>query len=162
MVALSADGRASYTTLAKRCGTSADTVRRRIDSLIEAKALHLRCEVARPLSERPVTAVLWAQVPSDAVERTTSLIAGLRDMRLCAGITGRHNLLVIAWVQSANDIQKLETRICERIPGLVIGDRAIALWAVKLSGHLLDDNGYRTKAVPIDAWTPIPTKATLH
>ncbi|MFD4022312.1 Lrp/AsnC family transcriptional regulator [Streptomyces sp. NPDC058576] len=156
MVALSADGRATYAALAEQCGASPDTVRRRVTGLLAAKAVHLRCEIARPLSERPVAAILWAQVPSDAVETTARRIAGMQDVRLCAGITGRHNLLVIAWVRSVNDVQKLETRVSEQAPGIVIADRAIALWTAKLSGHLLNEHGYRRKTIPIDAWGPLP------
>ncbi|MFG2222738.1 Lrp/AsnC family transcriptional regulator [Streptomyces sp. NPDC048644] len=152
IVALSADGRASYTALADACGTSVDTVRRRTKRLLGSGAVQIRCEIARPLSERPVAAVLWAQVPSDTVEHTARVIAGMRDIRLCAGITGRHNLLVIAWVRSVDDVQRLETRVTGKAPGLVIGDRAVALWPVKLSGHLLDENGYRRGTVPIDGW----------
>ncbi|MFJ5036054.1 Lrp/AsnC family transcriptional regulator [Streptomyces sp. NPDC088560] len=156
MVALSADGRASYATLAERCGTSPDTAGRRVSALLAAKAVHLRCEVARPLSERPVTAVLWAQVSSHSVETTARRIAGMQDVRLCAGITGRHNLLVIAWVRSVNDLQELETRVSELAPSVVIADRAIALWTAKLSGHLLNEHGYRRGTIPIDAWNPLP------
>ncbi|MFI6938645.1 Lrp/AsnC family transcriptional regulator [Streptomyces sp. NPDC050418] len=158
MVALSADVRASFTALAPECGASPDTVRRRVNGLLASRAVHLRCEIARPLSERPVAAVVWAQIPSGEVEGVARRIAGMPDVRLCAGITGRHNLLVIAWVRSVNDLQKLETRLSGHAPGIVIADRAIALRTAKLSGHLLDESGYRTETVPIDGWSePAPS-----
>ncbi|WP_043268094.1 Lrp/AsnC family transcriptional regulator [Streptomyces sp. CT34] len=153
IVALSADGRAPYTALAERCGASVDTVRRRTRRLLDEGAVHARCEIARPLSKRPVAAVLWAGVPADTVEQAARGIAGMGDIRLCAGITGRHNLLIVAWVRSVDDIQRLETRVTEKVPGIVISDRAVALWPMKLSGHLLDEHGYRLGTVPIDGWS---------
>ncbi|MDI3423392.1 hypothetical protein [Streptomyces luteolus] len=82
----------------------------------------------------------------------------MQDVRLCAGITSRHNLLVIAWVRSVNEIQRLETLVSEQAPGIVIADRSIALWTAKLSGHLLNEHGYRRETIPIDAWGPLPVE----
>ncbi|MFE7328612.1 Lrp/AsnC family transcriptional regulator [Streptomyces sp. NPDC057565] len=155
MVALSEDGRAPYTALAETCGTGVDTIRRRTRHLLDAGAVHIRCETARPLSQRPVAAVLWAQVPSGSVEDAARRIAGMPDVRLCAAITGRHNLLVVAWVRSVNDIQRLEARVTTQAPGSTIGDRAVALWPMKLSGHLLDEAGYRRGTIPIDGWSTL-------
>lgn len=152
IVALSVDGRASYTALAERCGSSVDTVRRRTARLLDSGAVQPRCEIARPLSARPVAAVLWAQAAPDSLQHAVRVIAGLPDTRLCAGITGRHNLLVIAWVRSADDIQRLETRVAAHVPGITVGDRAVALAPVKLSGHLLDERGYHRGTVPLDGW----------
>ncbi|MFI5806674.1 Lrp/AsnC family transcriptional regulator [Streptomyces sp. NPDC051561] len=149
---LSTDGRMSYRDLSERSGVSADTVRRRTKRLLESGAVHLRCEVSRPLSDRPTTVILWAQTPVERLESTARHIAGMGDIRLCAGVTGRHNLLVAGWIRSVNDLQRLETRILERAPHVVINERAVTLRTMKLSGQVLAANGLRRYAVPINPW----------
>lgn len=150
---LSADGRASFTALAERCGSSPDTVRRRTRRLFAAGAVQARCELARPLSHWPVALVLWARASAEALGRAARTITGMREVRLCAGITGRDNLLIVAWVRSVDDTQRFEAQVVERVPGLVIGDRAVALRQLKLSGHLLDRRGYRESVVAMDGWS---------
>ncbi|WP_395364375.1 Lrp/AsnC family transcriptional regulator [Streptomyces sp. YH02] len=150
MAALSADGRATYRALAETCGVSPDTVRRRLGRLFAAGMFQIRCEVARPLSEWPVTVILWGRAAAGQLESVSRLITGVREVRLCAGVTGRHNLLVVAWVKSLADAQRFEVRLNERAPHLEIRDRAVALWLMKVAGHLLDERGYRLGAVPLD------------
>ncbi|MDH6126408.1 Lrp/AsnC family transcriptional regulator [Kitasatospora sp. GP82] len=152
LVALSADGRASFTRLAEQCDSSPDTVRRRVARLFAARMVQARCEVARRLSEWPVTVIVRAQVSPSALAEAARTVSGMREVRLCAGVTGRHNLLIIAWVRSAVDAQRLEARLIDRLPGIVIGNRAIALRPTKLSGHLLDRYGHRRGTVPINPW----------
>ncbi|MVU77236.1 AsnC family transcriptional regulator [Nocardia sp. ET3-3] len=154
VAALSVDGRASYTELAAACGLSIDTARRRTMQLIESGAVQLSCDLAAPLASRPVYVVLWVSVPANGFTQAAQAIAGIRDVRMCVGITGRQNLMVMAWVQSAQDIQRFETRVAQQAPGIEIVDRAVALSLMKLNGQLLDDNGYRRGAVPISPGGP--------
>ncbi|MFF1917376.1 Lrp/AsnC family transcriptional regulator [Streptomyces sp. NPDC058239] len=151
--ALSMNGRATYRALADACGTSPDTVRRRLGRLFAAGMLQPRCEVARPLSEWPVTVILWGRVTAGELESVSRSVTGAREVRLCAGLTGRNNVLVVAWVKSLADAQRFEVRLAQRAPGLDITDRAVALWPLKLSGHLLDERGYRIGGVPLDVRT---------
>ncbi|QNS02949.1 Lrp/AsnC family transcriptional regulator [Streptomyces xanthii] len=148
---LSVDGRIGHRALAERCGAGPDTVRRRVNRLLASGMAQPRCEVARPLSEWPVSLVLWGRSAPDGLRAVAQQVTGAREVRLCAGVIGRHNLKVIAWVRSLDDAQRFEVRLAERVPALTVVDRAVALWPVKLNGHLLDENGYRTGAVPIDA-----------
>lgn len=150
---LSVNGRATYRALADSCGTSPDTVRRRLGRLFAAGMLQPRCEVARPLSGWPVTVILWGRVAAGELESVSRSVTGAREVRLCAGLTGRNNILVVAWVKSLADTQRFEVRLAQRAPGLDITDRAVALWPLKLSGHLLDERGYRIGCVPLDVRT---------
>ncbi|MFI9748427.1 Lrp/AsnC family transcriptional regulator [Streptomyces sp. NPDC052494] len=156
--ALSMNGRATYRALADACGTSPDTVRRRLGRLFAAGMLQPRCEVARPLSEWPVTVILWGRAAAAELESVSRSVTGAREVRLCAGLTGRNNVLVVAWVKSLADAQRFEVRLAQRAPGLDITDRAVALWPLKLSGHLLDERGYRIGGVPLDVRTAGATK----
>lgn len=152
MVALSADARASYTALAQACGSSPDTVRRRVRRLFASRVVQARCEVSRPLSDWPIAVIVWAQMPPDQITEAAQRISSMREVRLCAGVTGRHNLMVAAWSRSVEDAQRFEAELVRAAPKLVVGDRSIALWPMKLSGHLLDQHGFRTGMVPVDPW----------
>ncbi|MBE1460714.1 DNA-binding Lrp family transcriptional regulator [Nocardiopsis terrae] len=152
MVALSVDGRASYTDLARTCGSSPDTVRRRVRRMFASRVVQARCEVSRPLSEWPVAVIVWAQLPPDGITAAAQRISSMREVRSCAGVTGRHNLMVAAWSRSVEDAQRFEAELVRTAPQLVVGDRSIALWPMKLSGHLLDQHGFRTGMVPVDPW----------
>ncbi|WP_372344439.1 Lrp/AsnC family transcriptional regulator [Streptomyces sp. KL116D] len=154
---LSVDGRAGHRALAERCGTSPDTVRRRVNRLFASGMAQTRCEVARPLSEWPVSLILWCRAAPAELRAVAEQVTGAREVRLCAGVIGRHNLKVIAWVRSIDDAQRFEVRLAERVPALTVDDRAVALWPMKLNGHLLDERGYRTGAVPIDVRTVAPS-----
>ncbi|MFD7863493.1 Lrp/AsnC family transcriptional regulator [Streptomyces sp. NPDC059783] len=150
LAALSEDGRAGHRALAERCGTSPDTARRRLNRLLASGMAQIRCEVARPLSEWPVSVILWAHTPPGDLLSVAEQVRGAREVRLCAGLIGRHNLKIIAWVRSLDDVPRFEVRLTERLPALTIADRAIVLWHTKIGGHLLDEHGYRTGTVPID------------
>ncbi|WP_424210917.1 Lrp/AsnC family transcriptional regulator [Streptomyces sp. BI20] len=156
---LSVDARVSYAALAERLGAAPDTIRRRVNRLFGTGRLQARCEVARPLSEWPVAALLWAQAPPLALTEAAGAITGMREVRLCAAVTGRDNLLIVGWVRSVEDAHRFEARVAERAPQIAITDRAITLWPVKLSGHLLDQRGYRIGAVPLDPWGPMGSAA---
>ncbi|MFB7633533.1 Lrp/AsnC family transcriptional regulator [Streptomyces sp. NPDC056149] len=152
VTALSVDGRATYRALAEQCGASPDTVRRHVNRLFAADMLHARCEVARPLSEWPVAVSLWGQVPAAKLREVTHRVTGMREVRLCASVISRHNLHLVAWVRSLDDAQRFEVRLAERAPDLTVTDRAVALWSMKHSGHLLDEEGYRVGATPLALW----------
>ncbi|MFE3770698.1 Lrp/AsnC family transcriptional regulator [Streptomyces sp. NPDC059122] len=152
VTALSVDGRATYRALAEQCGAGPDTVRRHVGRLFAADMLHARCEVARPLSEWPVTVSLWGHVPAARLREVTRRVTGMREVRLCASVISRHNLHLVAWVRSLDDAQRFEVRLAERAPDLTVTERAVALWPMKHGGQLLDEEGYRIGATPLALW----------
>ncbi|NLU69339.1 Lrp/AsnC family transcriptional regulator [Streptomyces sp. HNM0574] len=154
--ATSEDGRRSVARLAEVTGLSATTVRRRLTRLTEGHDLMLRCEVARELTEWPVSATLWAQVPPAQLETAARGLLSLAEVRLCACVTGPNNLLFTVWLRSVADVQRLEAQLAERLPFLTLVDRAIALRQTKLMGHLVGPGGRATGVVPVDVWAGIP------
>ncbi len=149
---LSRDGRGSAVELGRAVGLSAPTVRRRVGRLIADHDLALRCEVARELTEWPVSATLWAVVPADRLAEAVRVLLTLPEVRLCASVTGPHNLLFTVWLHTIQDVQRLETRLGERLPHLQLRDRAIVLRQTKLMGRLLDARGRAAGVVPVDPW----------
>ncbi|WP_262403510.1 Lrp/AsnC family transcriptional regulator [Actinomadura sp. CNU-125] len=116
------DCRQPVARLAERTGLSPATVRRRLARMERGGALMYRCEVARSLSGWPVTVYLWASAPPDEVARLAGRIAGLRETRMCASLSGADNVLFVVWLRSTDRIQSFETALRRDFPQLTITD----------------------------------------
>ncbi|HEY2058357.1 MAG TPA: AsnC family transcriptional regulator [Amycolatopsis sp.] len=158
ILALGEGARVSAAALAQRLGVGASTVLRRLDALVSRGAVRLRCEIARPLSPAPVTAMLWLRVPPDKLETTARSLAMLPEVRMCAAISGAANLMLVVWLNTQHDTIPLESSLAAKLPWLEIVDRAVTLRGVKLMGHLLDDAGLAAGRVPLDFWAPVKTR----
>ncbi|MFB7718111.1 Lrp/AsnC family transcriptional regulator [Nocardia sp. NPDC056100] len=150
--AISDDPRASLSRLAARTGLSTPTVRRRLAAIEADGALTYRIEVARVVSGWPIGAHLWCATGPADTARTARELAQLRETRLCAELTGTHNLLLQVWLRSVADLADFEKRLADRFPALTIADRAVTMWPVKLGGHLLDPQGRHLRGVPLRLW----------
>ncbi|MEU1202764.1 Lrp/AsnC family transcriptional regulator [Streptomyces sp. NPDC005813] len=150
--ALADDARQGVAELSRRTGLSATTVRRRLRRLEASRALVFRCEVARGLSGWPVSVSLWCAAPPGETARITAHVSAMREIRLCASLSGPHNLLFAAWLRSLDDIHAFESRLVAGFPELTVADRAVTLWPVKLAGHVLDPSGRRLGSVPLGPW----------
>jgi hypothetical protein len=91
-------------------------------------------------------------VPAGSLAHATAAIVELREVRVCATLAGRHNLLFIVWLRSFDEVSAFEARLAARVPEVVVAERAVTLWAVKLGGHILDARGRHLRHVPIGAW----------
>jgi DNA-binding Lrp family transcriptional regulator len=151
--ALSDDPRQPASRLAEKTGLSPTTVRRRLDRLDADRAVVYRCEVARYLSGYPISVSLWCALPPAETPRAVSRLSGMRETRFCATLSGSANLLVVVWLRSVQDIAAFETRLTVQVPELTITDRAVALWVMKLGGHLLDPHGRSLRSVPLGFWS---------
>ncbi|MFC9394251.1 Lrp/AsnC family transcriptional regulator [Streptomyces sp. NPDC057027] len=149
---LAQDCRQSVAALAQSSGASASTVRRRLDRFHRADALVYRCEVARYLSGWPVAVTFWGVTPPDATARITAQLITQRETRLCASLSGPHNLLLTVWLRSVEDLPSFEARLYARFPELTVTDRAVTLWPLKLAGQILDPRGRRIRGVPVAFW----------
>lgn len=135
------DGRMPYSLLAERAGISEPTARRRVKRLLANRLLRLRCEMAQSISGWPYTAVLWASVPPEHLDPTARALAALPDVRLCCGLAGQRNLMLMAWLRSLGDLPRLEAAISERSRHLTVVDRAACLHTIKQMGRLLGSEG---------------------
>ncbi|MFD7680541.1 Lrp/AsnC family transcriptional regulator [Streptomyces sp. NPDC059271] len=150
---LSQDCRQSVAGLAERSGLSPTTVRRRLDRLDAARAVSYRCEAARSVSGWPVSATLWGIAPAAETARITAQISGMRETRLCATLSGPHNLMLTVWLRSMADVQPFEAALAQRFPELTVVDRAMTLWQLKHAGQVLDPEGRHLRTVPFtDLW----------
>lgn len=148
--ALELDGRASFSELGERVGISASTARRRVNALLGAGRIVMRCEVAQPVSGWPISASLWCRVRPADLDSVAIQLARLPETRSCSSVTGgRANLLLSVWLRSAADIHRLEAALAEQVDDLQIIDIALSLRHVKRMGRLLDDHGRAGGVVPL-------------
>ncbi|MFI6542013.1 Lrp/AsnC family transcriptional regulator [Streptomyces prunicolor] len=145
---LSSDGRMSIRALATATGVGLTTVRRRLQSLL-ASRVSLRCDLARPLSGWPLSAVYFASVPAQYLEETSRVLSSVREVRSCAIIAGPHNLVIDVWLRALADVHTFEAHLSRRLPRLVIDDRSVVLRTVKHMGRLLDRDGRCVGVVPL-------------
>ncbi|WP_275558054.1 Lrp/AsnC family transcriptional regulator [Streptomyces sp. 5-6(2022)] len=145
---LSVDGRMAVSDLAEHADTPLTTVRRRLRSLLGARVC-LRCDLARPLSGWPLSAVYFASVPAERLEETSRALAGVREVRSCAITAGPHNLVIDVWLRASGDVHAFEAHLSRRLPRLTIEDRSVVLRTVKHMGRLLDRDGHSVGIVPL-------------
>ncbi|GAA4806400.1 Lrp/AsnC family transcriptional regulator [Streptomyces ziwulingensis] len=91
---LIANARITLTDLAGELGFSTATAGRRVAALLERRMLRLRTVVDPALVGRPVEARVRLKVHPAGIERAGEDLAGCPEVRCCAAVTGRHNLLV--------------------------------------------------------------------
>ncbi|MGW5776283.1 hypothetical protein [Streptomyces sp. NPDC003863] len=108
--------------------------------------------MARYLSGRPVAVTFWGVTPPDATARITAQLITQRETRLCASLSGPHNLLLTVWLRSVEDLPSFEARLYARFPELTVTERAVTLWPLKLAGQILDPRGRRIRGVPVAFW----------
>ncbi|MEV6350476.1 Lrp/AsnC family transcriptional regulator [Actinoplanes sp. NPDC051851] len=152
MHALSDDPRQSAVRIAERTGLSPTTVRRRLERLDTDRSIVYRAEVARYVSGFPISVSLWGTLPPGETGRVVGRLSGMRETRFCASLSGPANLLLVVWLRSVQEIAAFEARLGAQLPELTVIDRSIALWVMKLGGHLLDPLGRNLRTVPLDFW----------
>ncbi|GAA2793914.1 Lrp/AsnC family transcriptional regulator [Streptomyces showdoensis] len=151
---LAGDARRSAAELARTCGASESTVRRRLEALIGGETLIHHCVPAPRFSGRPVWALIRADVPSLAVASTAAAMARLRQTRLVTSVTGGHNLAVGAWLRSVGELHDITTAMERAAPSLRITGTALSLRTHKSGAQVLGPDGRRLHHVRPDLRTP--------
>ncbi|WP_042418338.1 Lrp/AsnC family transcriptional regulator [Streptacidiphilus anmyonensis] len=112
IAALTEDGRATYTDLARRAGTTALTARRRLESLLAGQVLRLATELDLALLGAQTEALLWIAVRPGALQETAQTLSGHPHVRFCAATTGPANLVVAV---AAADLDALYTFLTDAV-----------------------------------------------
>lgn len=150
---LAEDARMGVSELADRLGVSRPTARRRIEGVLARREIVVRCDVPHGLTRWPVSATLWADVPPEQHADVARTLSDLPETRLTVGLTGgAANLMISLWMRGLEDLQRLETILAERVPGIRIVERAVALRHIKRVGALLGPHGRAIGHVPVDPW----------
>jgi DNA-binding Lrp family transcriptional regulator len=104
IAALTDNGRATYTELARHAGTTALTVRRRLDALVHGWVLRLATEVDLALLGTEAEALLWMTVQPGALEETARSLSAHPQVRFAGATTGPTNLVVALATTDLNDL----------------------------------------------------------
>jgi len=146
---LGEDARTSTSDLAEAVGAGLTTVRARMHALL-ASGVSLRCDLARPLSGWPLSAVYFASVPAEHLHETSEVLSRALEVRSCAVTAGPHNLVIDVWLRALDDVHAFEAHLSRRLPRLSIQDRSVVLRTVKHMGRLLDPtDGHCVGVIPI-------------
>ncbi|MFD3916100.1 Lrp/AsnC family transcriptional regulator [Streptomyces sp. NPDC058603] len=154
---LGTDGRMSVPDLAKATGAGFTTVRRRLQTLL-ASWLWLRCDLARPLSGWPLSAVYFASVPAPHLDETVHLLSTVPEVRSCSITAGPHNVVLDVWLRTLADVHTFEAHLAQRLPRLTVNDRSVVLRTTKHMGRLLDRDGACVGVVPLPHYTDGPPR----
>ncbi|MEV7276893.1 Lrp/AsnC family transcriptional regulator [Streptomyces sp. NPDC093111] len=152
---LAGDARRSAAELARICGASESTVRRRLDALTAGDLLIHHCVPAPRFSGRPVWALIRADVPSLAVVSTAAAMARLRQTRLVTSVTGGHKLIVGAWLRSVGELHDITTTMERAAPALRITGTTLSLRTHKSGAQVLGPDGRRLHHVRPDLHAPL-------
>jgi len=100
----------------------------------------------------PVQVYLWASAPVDSLTETARQLSRFRQARLTATVTAGPSLALCSWLQTVEEVHRLELAISAKLPQLRVVDRLIVLRTVKRMGRLLDESGRAVGVVPINLW----------
>ncbi|MEB8341477.1 Lrp/AsnC family transcriptional regulator [Streptomyces endophyticus] len=154
--ALAGDARLGATVLAKACGLSETTVRRRIDRLEARSGLHYMVKLAPRYTSRPLLGFLYLNVPPEQVTQTAATVLRQRGTRHVSSVTGPHNLLVCAWLRSPAQLAEYAERLTRAVPAVRVTETTLALRIQKLGGQILAPDGTRERFVAPDLWGTDP------
>lgn len=153
IAALTVDARISWTELAAACATSAPTSRRRVQRLLDAGTLDLRCEMATPLVGPAIQVTFLLQLPGPSIADAGRLLAAMTKCRLAVAVVDRSNLVATMWFASPAEIEPFERSLLAAFPRMMVNERIVHLLPVKRIGHLLDARDRATGVVvPLAAW----------
>ncbi|MGW0119008.1 Lrp/AsnC family transcriptional regulator [Streptomyces sp. NPDC003327] len=147
---LAGDARRSAAELARQCGASESTVRRRLDVLTATGAFHHHCLPAPRFSGRPVWATVTATVPPQDEPVTVAALTRLRETRLITSVTGPHNLALAMWLRTVDELHEVAASLVRAAPALRITGTALSLRTHKIGAQVLGPDGRRTHHVRPD------------
>ncbi|MBU3061958.1 Lrp/AsnC family transcriptional regulator [Nocardia sp. NEAU-G5] len=149
LAALTHDGRASLATLAQECGISPQTVRRRLDRILDAGYVALRCDASSDASPGFREVTLLLNVPADDIATVGRYFADLTACRVSAHVIGAENLLVTLWVRNYLEVRDHERVLARLAPGSTVVGRQAVMRTYKRLGHVLDARGRRTRYIAL-------------
>ncbi|MER8084798.1 Lrp/AsnC family transcriptional regulator [Streptomyces sp. NPDC058316] len=131
---LTEDGRATYTDLARRAGTTALTARRRLEALMKSQVLRLATELDLALLGAQTEALLWISVRPGALQETAKTLSAHAHVRFCAATTGPANLVVAVAAANLDALYTFLTDVIGPLETVTAIDTTPLLATVKRTG----------------------------
>lgn len=154
VTALHGDARMGYTALGAAAGISEHTARRRLHRMLRDGDVLLRCDFAYPQAGLPTMVIYRVSVPQAQLVTTATELARMEQVRMCASVSGQHNLQVQVLLHGLGGVDPFEAVLAERFPDLAVKDRAVVLHTPKRMGWLLDQQGRAVGRVPLGPYRP--------
>ncbi|MGW1718121.1 Lrp/AsnC family transcriptional regulator [Streptomyces sp. NPDC002156] len=123
--ALKRNARVSLTELAAELGFSTATAGRRVAALLERRAVRLRTVVDPALLGRPVHARVQLKVHPAGIESVGTTLSAGPDVRFCAAVTGRYNLLADVCVADETKLYGFVVDTLGSLPHILDSDTEI-------------------------------------
>ncbi|WP_345440800.1 Lrp/AsnC family transcriptional regulator [Actinoallomurus vinaceus] len=139
IAALTQDGRATYTELARRAGTTPLTARRRLDALLRGQVLRVATEVDLTLLGAHAEALLWITVQPGALHRTAQTLSTHPQVRFTAATSGPANLLIALAATDLDALYTFLTTVVGPLDGITGIDTTPLLQTFKRTGLLRTD-----------------------
>jgi DNA-binding Lrp family transcriptional regulator len=149
---LTIDGRMTYADLAERTNMSPTTVRRKMAGLLRSGLIRLRTDVSAQDAGWPVENYVRADVPVGALRETARQLSQMRQARLTATVATGPLLVHASWLETVEEVHRLELTMAEQLPQLQVVERLLVLRVVKRNGRLIGANGRAVGVVPINIW----------
>jgi DNA-binding Lrp family transcriptional regulator len=149
---LTADGRMAYAEIAERLNLSPTTARRRTAELLRSGLIRIRTDVAAQDAGWPVENYVRADVPVSVLRATAQQLSRMRQSRLTATVAAGPQLLQSSWLETVEEVHRLELSMAEQHPQLQIVERLLVLSVIKRMGRLIGADGRATGVVPVNIW----------
>jgi DNA-binding Lrp family transcriptional regulator len=149
VAALATDVRRTAADLQKQLGRSISVISRDIDAVLAAGWVRWRVDFAHTLLGWSAAGALWLNVPHSDLERITTALKQLDNVRLCASVTGEANLAVFLWLRDLRELDSIEGKVAAVFPNVMIKDRWIVPRIAKRTGYILDHDSRRLRFVPM-------------
>ncbi|MEV6025195.1 Lrp/AsnC family transcriptional regulator [Streptomyces sp. NPDC052036] len=134
IAALTEDGRASYTDLARRADTTALTARRRVEALAGGQVIRLATEVDLARLGIRAEALLWITVAPGGLEETGRQFSRHPQVRFTSATTGPANLLVAVAAADLDALYHFLSDTVGALPHITTLEVAPILTGVKRTG----------------------------
>jgi DNA-binding Lrp family transcriptional regulator len=131
---LTINARAGYGELATVLGTSASTVRRRLEVLLSAHTVRLACEIDLSLLGIASEALLWIATDPAGLEGIGNALSRQPQVRFTAATTGAANLLVAVAAKDLNGLYTFLTKTVGSLDGVRSLEVTPILNSVKRTG----------------------------
>lgn len=135
---LARDGRVSYAAIAGAIGWSETQVARRVETLLDRRAVHVDLEIASILLGFRVSALLWLSAAPSQLDRVGREIAAHPESSFVAATTGPTNLVVAILCRDTADLYRYLTHRIGPIEGVRNVEVAPAMRVIKQHSLLMD------------------------
>ncbi|WP_309073302.1 Lrp/AsnC ligand binding domain-containing protein [Paenarthrobacter sp.] len=143
------DARTPIATLRERVGGSLATASRSVDMLLRAPWVSWRVDFAYLDAGWSCSAIIWMSLEQDRLEDVAKILTAYPQVRMCASVSGEHNLMATLRLRGLQELDEVEARLAALNPPVHVRDRWIVPKIPKLQGHILDDAGRHVSYVPI-------------